>query len=353
MTARENLQAHATDITNTLEELASAEQLAEFNAATIAAKDAEIAIFNAHLSQLANDKTAVRVSLLSGALARPDDLIFMYDTSGPYAALQSQLTIAEAEIARLTALIPAPKFRMFDATVNHILGPNYETMPLLAESRLFPTTARGKADLAYIKGTTMPRWRKENPTAPMIVVDYEEPNTLDPGDTKAVTEAEIADYVSVVKVIKEFDPTLKVSIYGLPLRSQNHGPDGEAAWIASLAHFKPLMDVMDFITISLYPLTSNLATYIWYLGSNLRMGRTYSGSKPLYPFISPMFHKNAKDPTTGLTLYNTPIPATFMTATLEACKAQADGFCHWQYAANTLNKTQAWYPVMEDSRLAQ
>lgn len=42
--------------------------------------------------KLADDKTAVRVNLLRGTIARPDDIIFMHDTQGPYAALAEALS---------------------------------------------------------------------------------------------------------------------------------------------------------------------------------------------------------------------------------------------------------------------
>lgn len=49
--------------------------------------------------QLATDPAAVRVNLLRGTLAKPDDLIFMHDTNGPYAALEAQMRGMRERIA--------------------------------------------------------------------------------------------------------------------------------------------------------------------------------------------------------------------------------------------------------------
>jgi hypothetical protein len=49
---------------------------------------------------LGEDKAAVRANLLRGSLARPDDLIFMHDTDGPYAKLEAKLAAAERDAAR-------------------------------------------------------------------------------------------------------------------------------------------------------------------------------------------------------------------------------------------------------------
>lgn len=257
-----------------------------------------------------------------------------------------------AEIARLTALLPKPRFRMFDASMNYILGTKYERMPLVPESALYPTTARGKPDRNHILTVAMPKWRAANPTATMICLDDEWRNTRQVGDILAITAAEVADYVTLVNIVKEFDPSLKVSVYGLPLRSQNHLTSGvtgaEAAWFKSQAHFKPLIDVMDFGTTSLYVLTTDLALFKRYLKSNLDMWRAVAGSKPNYPFICPTYHQNV-----GAALAKKPIPGAMMEATLQACLAGADGFCLWDWAANKLDKSAAWYGELERFRVAR
>jgi hypothetical protein len=274
------------------------------------------------------------------------------NASAEVIAKAGQIHTLQTEVTRLTALLPGTptptRFRMFDATVNKILGPNYEPMPLLAESALYPTTARTRPDRAFILGTTMPRWRRNNPTATMICVDDEWRNR------DGVNATEIADYVTLVKIIKEFDPKLQVSLYGLPLRSQNHlsSATGHETWVKSLAHFKPLLDVLDFGTISLYVLTSDLALFKRYLDSNLRMWRDLAGSKANYPFIWPLYHRNAKD-ANGVTLDSKPIPATFMKALLDACVLHADGFCHWNWAAAKLDPTAPAYVEMEKFRAAR
>lgn len=43
------------------------------------------------------DPVAVRVNLLRGTIAKPDDLIFMHDTNGPYARLQAALAALQTE----------------------------------------------------------------------------------------------------------------------------------------------------------------------------------------------------------------------------------------------------------------
>lgn len=64
-----------------------------------------LAALQGQLATLATNKDAVRVNLLRGTLARPDDLFFMHDTNGPYAQQAKRITELKAKLAEAATLI--------------------------------------------------------------------------------------------------------------------------------------------------------------------------------------------------------------------------------------------------------
>src|SRR5574343_165515 len=63
---------------------------------------AKLAAAEADLAKL-SDPVAVRANILRGAIAIPDDLLWLHDTAGPVAELREKLAAAEAECGRLLA----------------------------------------------------------------------------------------------------------------------------------------------------------------------------------------------------------------------------------------------------------
>ncbi len=57
-----------------------------------------IASLSAQLELLATDKSVVRANLLRGTLARPDDVIFMHDTHGPFAEQSARIASLSAQL---------------------------------------------------------------------------------------------------------------------------------------------------------------------------------------------------------------------------------------------------------------
>jgi len=53
---------------------------------------------SAQLELLATDKSVVRANLLRGTLARPDDVIFMHDTHGPFAEQSARIASLSAQL---------------------------------------------------------------------------------------------------------------------------------------------------------------------------------------------------------------------------------------------------------------
>lgn len=86
-----------------------------------------VAALEAELQQyrsLRTDKGAVRVNLLQGLLACPDDLIFMHDTQGPYAKLMAKHATAEQSALAANERAEAAEKRLTWAA-NELLACDY------------------------------------------------------------------------------------------------------------------------------------------------------------------------------------------------------------------------------------
>jgi hypothetical protein len=309
VTARETLRAAADALSSTLAELASAESERDTAREQCVAKDAEI-------QQRVIDLVG-KDAVIAGLQSQNREL---YD----------RFEAGQAEIARLTALLPKP-FPLFDATRDGLL-PELEFAGLIPESEFFNGSARGALNAEYVGLHTLPEWFREHPNAARVMPDIEF------YWSSGVTANEVETVpLPAVRAIKAYRPGIKVGTYSPIERSLNHLTGGASqivprtdAWYQRNTVYLPLYAELDEFWVSLYCIVKDAylagATAIPnieedYIASNLAMARRFSGNKPVYAVLCPYFH-----PTSGRTGL---FPLDRWQKYVSLCRKLADGIAIW------------------------
>jgi hypothetical protein len=292
---------------------------------TIAAKDAEIATLT---TQRDNDRADI-TTLLNETLR-----------------LQLELTAAETEIARLTALLnPPPAFLAFDEmrAGDHSAYGFQNILVAYEGSTDWPNPL---TNIAYFDNL-FSNMKAANPNEPRIVIDYESPVLVSNG---VVNQTVVQQYVAVVESAKRAGFT-DVGIYGeIWERSTAHltGTAAEnvtrrASLFTRAAVMQPMWDAVTTIYGSGYfinPIHNNAAKRDQFFEDCAEMCAQFAPGKKVYVFLGPRYHISV-DP-------NAPwIDGDYWRATLDKVHELFDGYALWLKAGqpdlSTYNPEPLWW----------
>jgi hypothetical protein len=318
-TSRASLEALANGINAVLADLDLAWTTARDRADTIAAKDAEIALLEYGIAQKG-------IALA----ARNDEIAFQ----------DARHLSDQAEIARLTALLK-PAFVLGDATRKQFLGaPFTEPFPGSYESAFWPSTVTeaGRSTTpivrAFVSGTTMPKWRASYPNAKHWFGD------LELFHSQGLTVTEVAKLLPAYQGARDFADNegkgLQLGAYGIPPRFGTHMTDAEVMAQAEIC--RPILDLLHYCLLTLYPIYTDLAKSRTYIRRNIDLGRRAMPGKKVIVLGAPGWH-----PTVGAPLAGTPISPEWWRMLLEECREHADGFAIWMKADQPKPTIEPWW----------
>lgn len=172
-------------------------------------------------------------------------------------------------------------------------------------------------DPDFIRSTTIPKVRKEQPD--LVIIDVEHWKLSDIGASQV--DHNIDRYLTILQTFRRQLSGVKIGLYGmLPIRNYWAPVRGDSAaisdWQAENRRLQRLAEAVDIIFPSLYTFYDDPAGWVTYAVANINEARSYG--KPVYAFLWPQYHKTWQ-----------PIAADFWRKQLETTYANADGMVIW------------------------
>jgi hypothetical protein len=154
-------------------------------------------------------------------------------------------------------------------------------------------------------------------------------------------KSSIAKYTSVLSLIRQQRPSLKLAYYSIVPRHdywravKGKGQNQYDEWLRENIKLKDIGAAVDVILPDLYTFYPDQAGWEKYAIENLKEARKYG--KPVYAFLWPMYHDSEP-------LYaGKYIPADFWRFQLETCLKYADGIVIWGGWQEPWNENAPWW----------
>lgn len=185
---------------------------------------------------------------------------------------------------------------------------------------------KGEPKNAMTKSQGIEAWAKGSHRAEIVVLDNETWTTR--GDAATVDNS-LHLFGKTIDRLRAAGLGKVVGYYGvLPNRDYWRAIRGEgtreyAAWQAENDLLRPLSDKVDAIFPSLYTLYNDRATWPKYAIANLREARRLGAGKPVYAFLWPQFHENAREAAGKY------LSAEFWATEMNIALTHADGVVIW------------------------
>lgn len=176
----------------------------------------------------------------------------------------------------------------------------------------------------------------------LYVIDLEEP-PYDNGDGTV----NAANWVTVINTWKATFPYPAGIYRTVPRRSyagsQTPGSAAYITWQAENDTRQSIADAVDILYPSLYTFEADQSKWTTYAENNISEARRLGGTKPVYPFIWPLYHSSA-DPAS---LAGTYVGDSYWRHQIQTCLDNADGCVVWgNFPAEDFNSTQDWWKVL-------
>jgi hypothetical protein len=190
----------------------------------------------------------------------------------------------------------------------------------LIDGRYIDPNRTGKIDAAFLDKSIREIFPSSNATG-MGLLDLEDQNyeAVKRGGTDAVSfEQGMAEMMKMIRIAKRLRPRVQWSIYNLPFATYY---DKDEKWTNQYDRLKPLFDLVDVLTPSLYdfyPDNTEFTDDKTYYGDNLKTSLRIAKltGKPLMPYVWHRWHdSNQKN---GLILIDEPEFKLDITQILEA-----------------------------------
>jgi hypothetical protein len=250
---------------------------------------------------------------------------------------------ALANIAQLKAdLAKLFPMKFGDATRKLFLGAAVEHQcPGSYESEFYPATMAQAArplnnvSRSFVLNTTMPKWRARYPNALFWWADIEWQN---PG---GVTAQEVSRILPAWQGARDFalaeGKGLQLGGYGFPPRFGIHKTDAEV--MAQVDIVRPILDLCDYVLLTLYPIYSDLEKTRVYIRRNVALARRAMPNKRIVVLGWDTWHD-----TVGAPLAGTPVSREWQRVFLdELLAAGVDVYAPWLMAAAPQPTNEPWW----------
>jgi hypothetical protein len=164
----------------------------------------------------------------------------------------------------------------------------------LIDGRYIDPNRTGKIDSAFLDKSIKEIYPSANATG-MGLLDLEDQNfeAIIRGGTKTVSfDQGMAEMIKMIRIAKRLRPRVKWSIYNLPFATYY---DKDANWTNQFDRLKPLFDLVDVLTPSLYdfyPDTTTFSDDVTFYADNLKTSLQIAKltGKPLMPYVWHRWH---------------------------------------------------------------